>query len=124
MYYSSDVQLSLIQLRSFETRWRSERLVDADLQRLESEILENPNAGQVMGGTGGLRKMRFAPPSRGRGKSGSFRVCYAYFPDHARIYLVILFPKNVQANLTAAERNAMKTLMRRISDALKRGENP
>ena len=119
-----EVKLSLIQLRSFETRWRSERLVDDDLQRLESEIIDDPNVGKVMSGTGGLRKMRFAPPSRGRGKSGSFRVCYGYFPDHDRVYLVILFPKNEQANLTRTERNSMKALMQRIADGLKRGENP
>jgi hypothetical protein len=116
--------MTLIQLRSFETHWRRERLSDEDLQVLESEILENPNGGDVMKGTGGLRKMRFAPRSRGKGKSGAFRVCYANFPEHARVYLVILFPKNVQSNLTAAQRAAISDVLHRISTALKRGEDP
>jgi hypothetical protein len=118
------VRLTLIQLRSFEARWRSERLFDEDLQALESEIVDDPEVGDVMRGTGGLRKMRFAPPSRGRGKSGSFRVCYAHFPEYARVYLVILFSKNAQANLSNAQRAAVKIVLHRISVALKRGENP
>lgn len=125
MYYNeATLKLTLIQLRSFESSWRRERLSDEDLQALESEIMDNPNIGHVMKGTGGLRKMRFAPPSRGRGKSGSYRVCYASFAEHARVYLIILFAKNAQSNLSAAQRNSIADVIYRISTALKRGENP
>lgn len=118
------MRFSLIQLTGFGRKWRAADLADEDLQALESELLENPESGEVMKGTGGLRKMRFAPPSGRRGKSGSMRVGYAVFPDYGRIYLVTMFPKNVQENLTPAERNAVKALLGRIGDALRKGENP
>jgi hypothetical protein len=73
--------LSLIQLSEFRNNWNRLKLTDDDLRRLEAEILIDPESPPVMRGTGGLRKMRFAPPSSGGGKSGGIRVCYAYFPE-------------------------------------------
>lgn len=57
-----------------------------------------------MAGTGGLRKMRFAPPSWHTGKSGAARVCYVVVDGAAVVYLLLIFPKNEKANLTAVER--------------------
>src|SRR5665213_2831955 len=51
----------------FKNLWRSEKLRDEDLQALETLIMRNPSGPGIMKGTGGLRKIRFAPPSRGRG---------------------------------------------------------
>lgn len=118
------MRFSLIQLRAFQSKWRGTRLTDEDLQALEQLILSHPDAGQVMRGTGGLRKVRFAPRSSHRGKSGAFRVCYAVFPEHGRVYLVTLFAKSEQANLTAAERTDVKAMLERIGAALRRGESP
>jgi hypothetical protein len=73
------------------------------LSVLETAIMENPQAGEVMRGTAGMRKMRFAPPSWNRGKSGATRVCYVVFARISECYLTMIFPKNEKANLTAAE---------------------
>lgn len=118
------MRFSLIQLRPFESKWRSARLTDEDLQTMEQTLVSRPEAGEVMGGAGGLRKMRFAPPSRHKGKSGSMRVCYAVFSEYARIYLVTLFSKNEKANLSPAERTTIKALLGRIGRALREGEEP
>lgn len=75
-------------------------------------MLARPEAGAVMAGTGGLRKIRFAPPSRHSGKSGAFRVGYVYFRDARAIMLLAIFAKNDQANLTAAERSLYRNLIR------------
>jgi len=115
---------TLIQLNSFRSLWKGERLTDEDLQRLEAEVMIDPAAPKVMRGTSGLRKIRFAPPSRGRGKSGSMRVGYAQFPAHGRIYLVTLFLKKDEDNLSNAARNAVKALLDRIAAALAKGEEP
>jgi hypothetical protein len=57
-----------------------------------------------MKGTGGLRKMRFAPSSANRGKSGAVRVCYVIFVAAASCYLLAIFPKNEQPNLSADDK--------------------
>ena len=115
---------TLIQLQGFRSLWKSERLSDEDLQRLEAEVMLDPARPRVMRGTGGLRKARFAPPSRGKGKSGSMRVGYAQFPEHGRIYLVTLFLKKDQESLSDNTRNTIKVLLDRIAAALAKGEEP
>lgn len=113
---------TLIQTIAFRSLWKSEGFPDEDLQALESDIMRDPGANPVMKGTGGLRKIRFAPPSRGKGKSGSMRIGYAQFPTHAIIVLVTMFLKRDQANLDPSARNQIKALLDRFSAALARGE--
>ena len=77
---------TFIQTSEFVKNWQALGFTDNDLRRLELELLKKPNAGAVMQGTGGLRKMRFA--FEGTGKSGSARVCYVDFVIHETIYLI------------------------------------
>jgi hypothetical protein len=83
-------------------------LTDEDLQALEAMIIAKPNAGAVMRGTGGVRKARFAPPSRHSGKSGATRVCYVAVIELSRVYLLDVFAKNEKDNLSASERNRLR----------------
>lgn len=76
------------------------------MRRLQKELLQNPKTGDVIRGTGRLRKMRFA--FEHRGKSGSTRVCYVDFEIKEVIYLLAVFAKNEQENLTKEERNILK----------------
>jgi len=110
------MQLTFVQLSRFALRWVQLKLTDDDLQALEQMLLRNPEAGAVVSGTGGLRKTRFAPPSRHTGKSGALRIGYAYIRVASAIYLLAVFPKNEQANLTAAE----KAELRKIVDIIRR----
>ena len=66
-----------VELPSFRAQWKAMGLTDADLRRLQEELLANPAIGSLMKGTGGIRKMRFA--FEHRGKSGSVRVIYIDF---------------------------------------------
>jgi hypothetical protein len=86
------------------------------LSALESVLVDNPDAGDVMAGTGGVRKVRFAPPSRHTGKSGAFRVAYAYFRLGQTVYLLTIFAKNEQENFTAAQKAKFKTLMKVLAE--------
>jgi hypothetical protein len=113
------MRFSLVQLRVFAQKWKSARLTDEDLQALEQVLIERPDAGDPMRGTGGLRKIRFAPPSRFQGKSGALRVCYASYPAYGLIFLVTLFAKNEAGNLTPAERKVVKALLERITASLR-----
>jgi hypothetical protein len=114
------MRLTFVQLPRFAARWAQLRLTDDDLQALEQMLLHNPEAGAVVAGTGGLRKMRFAPPSRHVGKSGAFRVGYAYFRTADAIYLLAIYSKNEQANLTPAEKAEARKLIEIIGRGLRR----
>lgn len=80
--------------------------------------MENPKAGAVVAGTGGVRKMRFAPPSWNAGRSGATRVCYALFATIDTVFLLTMFLKNQQANLTAEEKKAIRTWMTQAKKSL------
>ena len=114
------MKLTFIQTAFFVAKWRRLGLTDEDLQALEAEIMERPNAGVVMRGGGGVRKMRFAPPSWNTGKSGATRVCYIVFAEAAHCYLFSLFPKNEQPNLSAAELVELRGLVTSIRRRLER----
>lgn len=107
------MRFTFIQPMSFAAEWKRLGLTDLDLQALETAIMENPEVGDVVRGTGGMRKMRFAPPSWNRGKSGATRVCYVAFAKVAECYLTMIFPKNEKANLTAAEAAAWRNWITR-----------
>ena len=113
--------MTVVQFRAFTAKWASQKLNDDDLQAPELQLMRNPLAGPVMAGTGGVRKARFAPPSRHAGKSGSFRVCYLWFPQHAIIALMTIFAKNEQGNLDRAQRNTLAGLVKQYSDELNKG---
>ena len=100
----------------FDKQWRDMGLDDVDLQCLQEQLLENPQIGKVIKGTGKLRKMRFALP--GRGKSGSSRVLYVDFVLAETIYLIFAYPKNEKDNLTDEECRNIKKLIDKIEESL------
>lgn len=102
--YPTSMKLTFVQTGAFASDWARLRLNDGDLQLLESMLLTNPKAGAVVAGTGGLRKVRFAPPSWHTGKSGATRVCYVHFATSATVAFLVIFGKNEQGNLTAGEK--------------------
>ena len=102
------MELTFVQLPGFVKEWKQLRLGDDDLRALELMLLENPQAGAVMAGTGGMRKVRFAPPSRRSGKSGAYRVGYAFLRLAETVLLVAIFAKSDKGNLTAAEKLKVK----------------
>jgi hypothetical protein len=67
---------------------------------------QSRNAGDVIAGTGGFRKVRVA--RGGTGKRGGARVIYIFRNNKFPLFLITVFPKNEKANLTQAERNALK----------------
>ena len=76
-----------VMMPAFDNQWKLMRLTDDDLRELQEIILENPKIGDVVKGTGGLRKMRFALP--GKGKSSGCRVVYVDFSEKKLTYLIL-----------------------------------
>ncbi|SRR5258706_16275287 len=115
------MKLTIIQLSTFVANWRRLKLNDDDLRALEAVFLEDASRGPMMSGTGGLRKLRFAPPSWRTGKSGATRVAYAYFQDYQAVFLIVIYSKNEKDNLSHEQRNQMKLLLDRIKQSLSKG---
>ena len=107
--------------REFDSVWKSLGLNDDELNELEIFLCKNPDAGDTMKGTGGVRKLRWALD--GRGKSGGARVIYLDIVFASHIYLITAFPKNVKPNLSKEECNQMKTLVTAIKAAEKEAQN-
>jgi len=91
---------------------------EAERDRIVAMVAENPECGDVMSGTGGFRKVRV--PRQGMGKSGGARVVYIWRNDRFPVFLITVFPKNKKANLTKAERNALKKRADEIFDTYRR----
>lgn len=86
-----------------------------DYDKFTEELAKNPDIGDVISGTGGVRKARLK--SAAKGKRGGFRVCYFYFQAKERIYLFHIFGKNEQENITEEE----KKILRDFANYFKRG---
>ena len=100
---------TFIQTDEFVKNWKRLGLNDDDMRRLELEILKNPQAGNVIKGTGGLRKLRFAFDDKG--KSGSVRICYVDFLLKETVYLITIYPKKEKDNFTKFECNNIKKMI-------------
>lgn len=100
---------SFVHTRSFDNDWEELGLDDEDLARLQNAIVANPEAGAVVAGAGGLRKLRFARP--GEGKSGSVRVCYANIPNHGIVILALVYGKAVKGDLNPHEKRFFRDLL-------------
>eukprot|EP01036_Dinobryon_divergens_P056503 gene56503-75451_t len=89
---------------------RAEKLM-SDAERLDvvNYLAAQPKAGDLMEGTGGVRKLRWGRGAKG--KSGGVRVIYYVHSDLMPLYLLTLFAKNERANLSKAERNELADLV-------------
>ena len=98
----------------------AKRLMD-EPEHLEiiSFLARNPDAGDILQGTGGIRKVRFA--REGGGKSGGYRVVYFYYSQDIPLFALNIFAKNEKSNVTQAERNALKELSTLLVATYKRG---
>ena len=106
---------TFVYIKKFSEKWEKLGLTDDDLAELEKYLLENPNSGVLVRGTGGLRKLRWALPNLG--KSGGIRIAYIDVVICDKIYMLDLFPKSEKDNYTDSE----KIILKRLVHELKRG---
>ena len=99
---------TVVETPHFISAARAAGMSDGLRAEVVSQLAENPEIGDLIEGTGGLRKFRVARP--GQGKSGGYRVISYYYSEGIPVFLITAFAKNRQANLSKAERNALAKL--------------
>ncbi len=101
-----------VELSTF-SRYRADYLDDDGFRGLQGAMMKNPEAGDVIDGTGGLRKLRHGDPRRGKGKRGGLRVIYYWWDGCSQFWLFTLYDKDEMADLSADEKRAFKSRLKR-----------
>ncbi len=100
-------EITVLQLPKFKVE--ATELIGADgIEALAIYLIDRPDAGDVIPGAGGARKLRWA--AKGKGKRGGARIIYVYVVLAARIYLLRCYSKNVRTDLTADEKKQVRQL--------------
>ena len=102
---------SFIETKLF-TRLVSEYLADDEYQKLQSTLIQNPNTGDLVPGSGGVRKLRWR--AAGRGKRGGYRVIYFTRLAQGVIWMLTIYPKNVAENIPA---HMLRQIRKEVDDA-------
>jgi mRNA-degrading endonuclease RelE of RelBE toxin-antitoxin system len=100
-----------VELPAFE-RNRSDYLTDEAYRGLQNEMLKDPEAGDVITGTGGLRKLRYGDATRGKGKRGGLRVIYYWWDPKKQFWLFTIYDKDELSDLSPKEKAMLKTLLK------------
>lgn len=105
-----------VELPAF-SRFRGDYLDDEGFRALQNPLMENPAAGDVIEGTGGLRKLRHADPRRGKGKRGGLRVIFFWWEAGRQFWLFTLYDKDEMEDLSAKDKKALKDMLKRELEA-------
>ena len=97
---------------------KEEGMTAAEMKAVVDMIAANPEAGALIVGSGGCRKVRVA--GKGKGKSGGYRVVTYYCTDNVPAYLLAVLAKGSRANFTRTECKALAKVAKRIANAAKK----
>lgn len=100
-----------VELPAF-ARFRNDYLDDEGFRGLQTAMILNPEAGDVIEGTGGLRKLRYGDPRRGKGKRGGLRVIYYWWNGESQFWLFTLYDKDELKDLSPQEKKALKSMLK------------
>ena len=100
----------------FDDKWNKLGLTDDDCTLLEQFLLENPDVGVIIQGTGGIRKIRWRLPSTG--KSGGIRILYIDYIMQETIVVFDLFTKDEKDNLSDSEKATLKSIVKSLGKEL------
>jgi hypothetical protein len=104
------MRATLVELSSFQ-KYRADYLTDDEYRLLQEEMLANPEMGDLIKGTGGLRTLRFADKRRNKGKRGGLRVIYYYWVGGTQFWMFTLYDKDEMSDLSSAERKAFAEML-------------
>ena len=107
-----------VRLFEFEKQCKHIGLIEDDILSVEIRILLNPSCGVMIQGTGGIRKLRIA--FNNKGKSGGARIAYVDFAGYNKTYFITVYSKGEMDNLSQAERNELKELVKTLKNELRK----
>ena len=104
------------------SRYRESYLDDEGFRKLQENLAANPEAGDLIPAAGGIRKLRWKDPRRGKGKRGGLRIIYYCFLSDEEIWLLTLYDKNQAADLTREEKGQLRRALE-AERAARKGRN-
>ena len=103
--------ITVVEMPEFLAKAR--KLMDEEAKSLLINfVARNPESGDLISGTGGVRKLRWA--LEGRGKSGGARVIYYFHNASIPLFVITAYAKNQQANISDEDRNGFRRLTRAL----------
>jgi hypothetical protein len=100
-----------VELPAF-SRYRADYLNEEGFRELQTALMKNPDSGDVIEGTGGLRKLRHADARRGKGKRSGLRVIYYWWDSASQFWLFTLYDKDEMTDLSPDEKKALKHMLK------------
>lgn len=119
--YNFGMYATLIELPIF-SKYREDYLDDYEYSKLQELLVNNPASGDLIQGTGGLRKLRYGDSSRGKGKRGGLRIIYYWWVNAYQIFLFTIYNKNEMADLSHDQKKKLKELLENEIKARSRHE--
>jgi len=110
---------TVVELPEF-IRCANKLLRETERERLVQYLAANPQAGVLLQGTGGIRKLRWK--REGTGKRGGVRVIYYYHDERYPLFLLTLFGKSEKSNVSKAERTMLAKLVEQLLETYQKGE--
>jgi len=107
-----------VRLPEFERKCKHIGLDEDDIRDIELNLLNNPIAGDMIMGTGGIRKLRITLPNRGKSSGG--RVIYLDFAYYEKVYFITVYDKADTDDLTESEKHLLKILSKDLESELRK----
>ncbi|KQO87663.1 type II toxin-antitoxin system RelE/ParE family toxin [Methylorubrum extorquens] len=110
---------AVVETTTYLTDAKAAGVSDDERAAIVLAVASDPTAGDVIPGTGGVRKVRMA--GKGKGKSGGYRVISYYAAADVPVFLLALVSKGQRADISQAERNALRTIVITLADLYRQG---
>ena len=104
----------VVETYAFEKGAKAAGLSEDEVLRIKVYLSKNPDAGDLIQGTGGARKVRFRAANKG--KSGGYRVVTFYAAEDVPVFLLDVFAKGDRIDLSKAERNELRSILSNLAD--------
>ncbi|MDN3030102.1 MAG: type II toxin-antitoxin system RelE/ParE family toxin [Candidatus Tisiphia sp.] len=104
--------ISIVELPEFQ-KFVKDYLSEKECMEIINYIAANPNQGNIIRGTGGIRKLRFALTNN-KGKSGGMRIIYFYHNENMPVFLITGFIKSKMENISQDTCNELKNLSKTL----------
>lgn len=108
------MNVTFVELPEFTRLARATKLTDRELRALEAALRIDPRSGDLIEGTGGIRKLRFALEQTG--KSGGGRAIYYYVGRSSRVYLIAVYKKSLSEDISHGAKRQLKALAKILDE--------